>query len=89
MKRQDKVMALVCQDKYTMACVVEEIHKINKSQYNWGKISYAIDAHSKNTIDVIGKRKHLVGLKRAIYSRHGIHIWSFYDEQKFVKEVSA
>ena len=89
MKRQDKVMAFVCGDKYTMACVVEGIHKVNKSNSHWGKISYAIDTRNNYSINVIGKLKDLVELKHAIYARHGMHIRSFYDEQKFMKEVSA
>ena len=53
MKRRDKVMAFVCGDKYTMACMVEAIHKVNKSNSHWGKISYAIDTRNNYSINVI------------------------------------
>ena len=89
MKRQDKVMRFVCPDKYTMACVVEAIHKVNKNNNNWGKISYAIGTRNDYSIAVIGNLKHLVELKHVIYARHGIHIWDFYNNECVTKEVSA
>ena len=86
---KDDVMLFKCQDKYIMACIVEQIHKINKSQYHWaGRICYAVDKQNNNSIAVMGRKKYLLRLKHALYARHGIHIHGFYNECA-TKEVSA